>query len=165
MTKSRKKFDAAFKAKIALEALREDATVLPDLCREHRTKPVPPKSDGLMVDVDPALGQEILDVSQRQWVPHVHHHDQTNHFWRAVEIAERVPHGPKLSQRERDGRKIWSDGVDVARAASGSMKSRAKMVVVRATVCRRSYGASGGGLASSSLDESDGGFPCPKLMI
>ena len=26
------------------------------------------------------------------------------------------------------------DGVDVARAASGSMKSRAKMVVVRATV-------------------------------
>ncbi len=27
MTKSRKKFDAAFKAKIAFEALREDATV------------------------------------------------------------------------------------------------------------------------------------------
>ena len=27
MTKSRKKFDAAFKAKIALEALRDDATV------------------------------------------------------------------------------------------------------------------------------------------
>jgi transposase len=27
MTKSRKKFDAAFKAKIALEALREDATM------------------------------------------------------------------------------------------------------------------------------------------
>jgi hypothetical protein len=26
MTKSRKKFDAAFKAKIAVEALREDAT-------------------------------------------------------------------------------------------------------------------------------------------
>ena len=29
---------------------------------------------------------------------------------------------------------------------------------------RRSYGASGGGLASSSLDETDGGSPCPKLM-
>jgi hypothetical protein len=29
----------------------------------------------------------------------------------------------------------------------------------------RSYGACGGGLASSSLDESDGGSPCPKLMI
>jgi hypothetical protein len=47
------------------------------------------------------------------------------------------------------------DGVDDARAASGSMKGRAKMVVVEATVCRRSHGAGGGGLASSSLDESD----------
>jgi hypothetical protein len=31
--------------------------------------------------VDPALGQEILDVTQRQRVLHVHHHDQTDHFW------------------------------------------------------------------------------------
>ena len=34
MTKSRKKFAAAFKAKIALEALREDATV-PELAKRH----------------------------------------------------------------------------------------------------------------------------------
>jgi transposase len=33
MTKSRKKFDAAFKAKVALEALREDMTV-PDVARQ-----------------------------------------------------------------------------------------------------------------------------------
>jgi hypothetical protein len=31
-------------------------------------------------------------------------------------------------------RSQWNDGVDDARAASGSMKRRAKMVVVRATV-------------------------------
>ena len=38
---------------------------LPDLGSEHRTKPVPPKPDRLMADVDPSLGKEILDVAQR----------------------------------------------------------------------------------------------------
>ena len=38
VTKSRKKFDAAFKAKIALEALREDATV-PELAKRHGVHP------------------------------------------------------------------------------------------------------------------------------
>jgi transposase len=38
MTKSRKKFDAAFKAKIALEALCEDATV-PELAKRHGVHP------------------------------------------------------------------------------------------------------------------------------
>ena len=35
----------------------------------------PPKSDRFMADVDPPLGQQILDVAQRQRVPDAHHHD------------------------------------------------------------------------------------------
>ena len=82
------------------EAAQTRNPVLSDLCREHRAKPVPPKSDGFMADVDPALGQEILDVAQRQRVSHVHHHDQTDDLWRAVEISERVADDPMLPQPE-----------------------------------------------------------------
>ena len=50
--------------------LRIDAQVrdplLSDLGGEHRTKPVPPKPDGLVADVDPTLGQQILDVAWRE---------------------------------------------------------------------------------------------------
>ena len=46
---------------------------LSDFGSEYRPKPVPPKPDCLVADLDPALGQKILDVAQRQRVSDVHH--------------------------------------------------------------------------------------------
>src|SRR5450755_3361498 len=86
-------------------------TRLPDLASEHRTKSIPPEPHRLVAYVDPALGQEILDVTQRQRVPHVHHHDQTDHFWRTVEVSERIFHSPKyLSQTQSGNRSDSTPG-------------------------------------------------------
>src|SRR5208337_1477861 len=82
-------------APLRIAAHMRDAS-LADLGREHRSKPIPPEPDGLMADIDPALGDEILDVVQRQRVSHVHHHDQTDDLRRTVEISERIAHGMEL---------------------------------------------------------------------
>jgi hypothetical protein len=37
-----------------------------DLRGEHGAKPVPPQPHGLMADIDAALGQQVLDVTQRE---------------------------------------------------------------------------------------------------
>jgi hypothetical protein len=73
---------------------------LTNLGGEDRAKPVPPEPDGLVADVDPALGPEIFDVAQRQQISHLHHHDQTDDLRRAVEISERIAHGLKLPWRD-----------------------------------------------------------------
>src|SRR4029077_8165058 len=79
-------------------AAHMSAASLTNLGGEHRAKPVPPEPDGLVADVDPALGQEIFDVSKRQRVSHVHNHNQTDDLRRAVEITERIAHPPRLTQ-------------------------------------------------------------------
>jgi hypothetical protein len=52
---------------------------LADLGGEHWAKPVSPIPDDPMADVDPMLGQEILDVAQQQRVLHIHWHCQTDY--------------------------------------------------------------------------------------
>jgi hypothetical protein len=68
----------------------------PDLRGEHRSEPVPPEPDRLVANVDAALEQQILDLAERQWLAHIHHHRQANDLGRRVEIAERIFHPPKL---------------------------------------------------------------------
>ncbi len=61
-----------------------------DLGFEHWAEPVPPQPHCLVVEVISSLRQQILDVSQRQWIPHIQHHNDADHLGRRVEISERV---------------------------------------------------------------------------
>jgi hypothetical protein len=45
------------------EAAQMNDPPLPDLPRKHWAKPVRLESDGLVADIDPALGHEVLDVA------------------------------------------------------------------------------------------------------
>ena len=55
-----------------------------DLRGEHRTKTVPPETHRLMADVDAALKQQILDLTERQRIANVQHHREADNFGRAV---------------------------------------------------------------------------------
>ncbi len=61
-----------------------------DLGGKHRTEPVPPEPRRLVADVDAALEQQVLDVTQGQRVAQVHHDHQADHLRRVVEPAERI---------------------------------------------------------------------------
>jgi hypothetical protein len=52
--------------------------------RKHWPKPVRPETDGFVANVDPALGQNIFDIAQRQRVSHVHQHDQADDLWQLL---------------------------------------------------------------------------------
>lgn len=43
-----------------------------------------------MAHVYPALMKQVLDVAERQREPDIHHHRQTDHFRRCLEIAKRA---------------------------------------------------------------------------
>jgi hypothetical protein len=43
-----------------------------------------------MADLNPALVQQVLDVSQRQWKANVHHYRQADDFWAGLEVKKRA---------------------------------------------------------------------------
>ena len=53
-------------------------TLSSDLRGEHRTEPIPPETDGFVVDIDATLVQQILDVPQRRRESNIHHHRQAD---------------------------------------------------------------------------------------
>ena len=57
---------------------------------EHRTKPVPPKSNRLVADIDATLVQQILNISKRKRKTDIHHNRQADDFGRRLEVLEWV---------------------------------------------------------------------------
>lgn len=71
-----------------------------DLAGEDRSKPVYPKSDAFVADINAALVQQILDISEREWKPNVHHDRQTDDLGGCLEVAEgRFAHPKTMSWR------------------------------------------------------------------
>jgi hypothetical protein len=60
------------------EAFHAADSLAADISGKQRTEPVPPQADGLVADVDPALGQQVFDVPQTQRESLIHHHDEAD---------------------------------------------------------------------------------------
>src|SRR6056297_3357481 len=84
---------------------------LADLRPQHRAEAEPPEPDGLVTDVDAALVEQVLDISQREREAHVQHNGQTDDLPAAVEILEGVflAHPRKLWNRPARLNQLLSD--------------------------------------------------------
>lgn len=62
------------------EALHAADPLPADISSEQRTEPVPPKAHSLMTDIDAALEQQVLDITQRQRIANIHQHHEANYL-------------------------------------------------------------------------------------
>ena len=74
-----------------------------DFSGEHQPKPVPPETDGFVANIDAALVQQILDISQRQRKPNVEHHRQADDLLAGPKVLERVGFLHSKTLRDRLG--------------------------------------------------------------
>lgn len=81
-------------------------TLAPNFRGEHRAEPVPPKPHGLVANVDPALEQQVFNVSQAERESDLHHHGQADDLGQRVKVAEgsvRFAHLSDLSPPQHTG--------------------------------------------------------------
>lgn len=71
---------------------REDTQMIdtfpPDLGCKRRAEAIPPETNGFVTDIDPALGQQVFDVPQRQWEAEMYHPRQADDLGAGLEVAE-----------------------------------------------------------------------------
>jgi len=62
---------------------------------DQRSEPLHPPIQGDVIDLDPTLGQQLLEVPVGQAVPQVPANRQQDHLWREPEPCERPRPGPE----------------------------------------------------------------------
>ena len=101
---------------------------------DHGTEMIHPAPNGLVRDQNPALRQQVFHIAKAEREPKIQPYRLAYNL-RREEVAGLADFLHSI--RYRAARPIASpkrrDGADVARAASGSRKSRAKIVVVETT--------------------------------
>ena len=107
----------------AMSAFRSFSS-LPDLRCKQRTEPVPPEPYCLVADVDATFEQQILDLSQRQGKPDIHHHRKPDDRGRTVEIAEGILHRCKLWNTTSQLKLICSDTASAINAGKANRLGR-----------------------------------------
>ena len=84
-----------------------------DLSGEHRAESVPPDPQRRMADLDAAVTEQILEVTQRQKEPHLHRDRLEDAFGRRLEVPKLATsdHLDRLGDRHPPLKKSSSDRV------------------------------------------------------
>ena len=82
-----------------------------DLICEHRAEPMLPKPHRLVADVDTTLVEQILDIPERQWEPHIEHHCEADDLGARFEVLEggAIGHARTLSAALPRLKRCYSD--------------------------------------------------------
>ena len=67
-----------------------------------------------MANIDAPLDQEIFYLPQGQRIADVHHHHETNHIGRTVEITEGIVHPGRLRNAPCRLKLVYSDNAGAA---------------------------------------------------
>ena len=73
---------------LTITRLQAPGPSLFDLARELRAKPVPPVPNGFIAYVHASFMQEVFNISQREWEPHIQHDGKLDDLRAGFEIAE-----------------------------------------------------------------------------
>ena len=73
---------------------RASVLLLGDDAMRQWTEAVPPHSQGLVTNFNPAFEQQVLHVPRAQGILHVHHHHQADHLGHLAEIGVIAAQGP-----------------------------------------------------------------------